>query len=260
MSRSVDRSPVPRTAPLFLAVFLLAGCQTGGGNVQSGASVSRAQGTSAAPTPSTPPPDTGGTVSASPMEQPPASGKASLAATMSDVGTALDRFKRTPPAIHATYEARTRAEGTILRDEVWVDWPAFRLVQQVKGSRKRLVIATNDGKRFGYRDPASGEVGITRDFGEGAFVLLPVLQYFGEVPAFCTSPDVMRTESILGRNSIHIGCDDTEGWDQWVDAETGLMLRRVARRPDPQGSSWAGFAKIQFDPVLDQGLFDPRSV
>jgi hypothetical protein len=179
---------------------------------------------------------------------------------METLRTALHRFDKSPPTIHGTFELLSQDEGMVVRDEVWVAWPAVRVKQRWKGSSRPVVIATSDGKRFGYRDPGSGEAGISRGLG-GAFMPYPMLQYFGLRQDACPAPDILRTESMMGRRVIHIGCDESNGWDQWIDLRTGLLLREAVRRQEfSHQPYWGGYVQLEFGPRLDEGLFDPHSV
>jgi hypothetical protein len=183
--------------------------------------------------------------------------------TAADLEAAYARFRATPPVIHGVVETRAR-NGDRSHIELWVDWPAFRIEETFEGQNVtggELVIATEDGKRFGYRDPLSGDTGITRGFGEGAFVLGPVAQWFGE-GGFqpCDGAESLKQDVILGRPAIHVGCSGAQGWDGWVDERTGLRLRYTVRHPDEIHEWFVGYVELGFAPVLDPSLFDPRSV
>jgi hypothetical protein len=196
----------------------------------------------------------------SPSDPGAASTTSSFTTTMETLRTALHRFDQSPPTIHGTFELLSQDEGVVVRDEVWVAWPALRVKQRWKGSSGPVVIATSDGKRFGYRDPGSGEAGISRGLG-GAFMPYPMLQYFGLRQDACPAPDILRTESMMGRKVIHIGCDESNGWDQWIDLRTGLLLREAVRRQEfSHQPYWGGYVQLEFGPRLDEGLFDPHSV
>jgi hypothetical protein len=70
-------------------------------------------------------------------------------------------FRTEPPVIHGIVETRAR-NGDRSHIELCVDWPAFRIEETFQGEN----VVTEDGTRFGYRDPLSGDTGITRDLGE----------------------------------------------------------------------------------------------
>lgn len=219
-----------------------------------------ASSTNTVPSPTLAAPSTRHAPAASPSDPGSTSATSSLTTTMDTLRAALQRFDQSPPNIHGTFESGAPGEGVVLRDEVWIAWPAFRLEQRAKGGSGPLVVATSDGKRFGYRDPVSGEVGISTGLGERGFGLVPMVQYFGVPPAVCPAPDILTTESMMGRTVIHIGCDESSGWDQWIDVRTGLMLRKAVRRGEPNQADWMGYVQLEFGPQLDGGLFDPHSV
>jgi hypothetical protein len=196
---------------------------------------------------------------------PPASSFAtpSEAVTAADLEAAYAQFRTDPPVIHGIVETRAR-NGDGSQIELWVDWPAFRIGETFEGENvagRELVIATQDGARFGYREPLSGDTGVTREFGEGAFVLGPVIQWAGE-GGFrpCEGKESFDREALLGRSAIHIGCSGARGWDGWVDEATGLRLRYTVRHPDEIHEWFVGYVELEFNPFLDPSAFDPRSV
>jgi hypothetical protein len=234
--------------PLFVIVVALTACpvdrapQTG---FTSSASIAPPSGTTQTP--------------------PPASSFAtpSGAVTAADLEAAYALFRTEPPVVHGIVETRAR-NGDGSHIELWVDWPAFRIEETFEGENVgggELVIATEDGTRFGYRDPLSGDTGVTRDFGEGAFVLGPVIQWAGE-GGFrpCDGKESFDRDAILGRSAIHIGCSGARGWDGWVDEATGLRLRYTVRHPDEIHEWFVGYVELEFNPSLDPSAFDPRSV
>jgi hypothetical protein len=195
----------------------------------------------------------------------------SLASSPVDLAAALkvarSRFNDAPPSIRGTYEYRSERET--LTYELWIDWPAFRL--SLTGEEhgepadpeksEPFVVATLDGERFGVRDPASDSTYVTHSFGEGQWILGPVLAFFGEeIPPWCVDESVVEVEEILGRPAIRIRCSDFEALDAWIDDQTGLLLRQEMEAPNEHEPGWSGFVRIEFDPVLDESLFDPESV
>jgi hypothetical protein len=214
--------------------------------------------TNAAASPTVAAPSTG--PGGSPGAEGSTSATSDVTTTMETMQAALQRFGQNPPTIHGVFETRAPGEGVVLRDEVWVAWPAFRVEQRSKGGSGALIVATNDGRRFGYRDPVSGEVGVSKGLGEGAFALVPMVQYLGQAPAVCATPDIHTTESMMNRTVIHIGCADSPAWDEWIDVRTGLLLRKVVRGGEPGQADWIGYVRIEFDPQFNEGLFDPHSV
>jgi hypothetical protein len=143
-----------------------------------------------------------------------------------------------------------------------VDHPAFRLeLTFVDEKVDPLIIATTDGRHLGYRDPATGETGITTSLGEGAWLLGPLLDEFGAAPDFpCIKEKVLGLDDVVGRPAIHVRClDESDRSDTWVDRETGLELLHTWGQT-ANGANWAGFVTIEFEPTLDPTLFDPRSV
>jgi hypothetical protein len=145
-----------------------------------------------------------------------------------DLGAAYAPFRTEPPVVHGIVEARAR-NGDGSHIELWVDWPAFRIEKRSEGENVgggELVIATEDGTLFGYRD---GKESFDRD-------------------------------GILGRSAIHIGCSGARGWDGWVDEATGLRLRYTVRHPDEIHEWYVGYVELAFNPSLEPSAFDPRSV
>ena len=193
-----------------------------------------------------------------------ASGSAQPSGEIKPAGlfAAFRRFAAAPPSIHGLLASHASTAGDSIRDELWVDWPSFRLVERFEGGGEPLVVNSRDGKLFGYHDPLSGDTGVTRSFGEGAFVLAPILRYLmpaTETVPSCGTDGTLDLESLLGRPTIHLRCD-AQGWDAWVDQATGLVLRQAQDDPGPHGYRWIGFTAIEFDPVVDPSLFDPRSI
>jgi hypothetical protein len=177
------------------------------------------------------------------------------------------RFRDSPPSIRGTFEYRSGAET--ITYELWVDWPAFRLSMSAAatqgatadGTHKPLVIATQDGKAFGVRDPLSSDPYVTRTFGEAPWILGPVLDLFGDSQRLtCTSGQVVGADTVLGRSSILFRCRDPERFDTWVDTRTGLVLREVLTTSTDGEPGWSGFVELQFEPLLDHSLFRPPSV
>jgi hypothetical protein len=180
--------------------------------------------------------------------------------TAADLLMARGRFLEDPPAYRGTFEYRTEGEPT-WRYDLLVDWPAFRLVLTFESEPGETVIATRDGERFGYRDAASGEVGITDGFGEGAFVLAPLVGHVWSPESFCPSEEIVGQDEIIGISTIHVRCREVgQVSDSWVDLETGLVLRTEWRKAATHATEWSGFVDLALDPVFDEGLFDPRSV
>jgi hypothetical protein len=183
--------------------------------------------------------------------------------TVAELADALARFQANPPVIHGRIETKAR-NGDNSRTEIWVDWPAFRFEETFTGENTaggELVVATEDGKLFGYHDPLSDGTGVTRGFGEGAFVLGPVMQWFGEAGVGdCTENVTLDRDVILDRPAIRVGCEDGQGWDVWIDDATGLRLRSTVRRPDRIHEFLVGYVDLEFDPSIDPSLFDPRSI
>lgn len=150
---------------------------------------------------------------------------------------------------------------------MWVDWPAFRF--EMSGEEhdgpddgemfEGITVATIDGKRFGVRDPLADAPYVTRDFGEGVWILGPVLDFFGWSPMTCVEGRPIRSEVILERTTILFRCTRFDRYDQWIDSETGLVLRQITREPNDE-PGWLGFVDLEFDPPLEAALFDPSSV
>ena len=193
---------------------------------------------------------------------PAISGPANLGA---ELLAADSRFHTSPPVIHGTYEYRSERET--ITYELWIDWPAFRFSMTARENdgppadkiHEPFVVATLDGKRFGVRDPLADGPYVTRSFGETAWILAPLVNYFGPPIMLCTSGHVAGTDEVLGRSAILFRCTD-EPFDSWVDRQTGLVLRQVVPDPDEGEPGWQGFVRIEFDPPLDRSMFDPRSV
>lgn len=179
---------------------------------------------------------------------------------------AFNRFYDDPPSFHGTYEYRTDGQ-TSVRYELWVDWPAFRLTFEITEREGQdagetsdvLTIATQDGKRFGVRDVRADEPYVTRSFGEGVWVLGPMLTFFGPdaSPLGCLDGHGVGVETILGRSTIVMRCTQYEAQQAWVDQETGLILRQVMTEGEPD---WLGFVDLQFAAELDPSLFHLDSV
>jgi hypothetical protein len=187
------------------------------------------------------------------------------AALDADLASAFERFRDSPPSIHGTYEYRSERET--IRYEMWVDWPAFRFEMsgeehQGPGAGKTFeafTVATLDGKRFGVRDPLAEGPYETTNFGEGVWVLGPILDFFGWSPMSCVKGHAIGTEVILERTTIFFRCTKFDHYDQWIDSETGLVLRQITREPHDE-PGWLGFVDVEFEPPLEPALFDPSSV
>jgi hypothetical protein len=185
-----------------------------------------------------------------------------------ELRVAFDRFYDDPPSFHGMYEYRSDGE-TYVTYELWVDWPAFRLsfsTTERDGPNAGetldvLTMATPDGKRFGVRDARADEPYVTRSFGEGVWVLGPMLSFFGRdaSPIGCIAGRGVGIETVLGRSAILVRCTHYEEQDTWVDRETGLILRQVMADPSEE-PDWLGFVELEFDPGLDPGLFRLDSV
>lgn len=185
-----------------------------------------------------------------------------------ELSVAFARFRDHPPSIHGTFEYRSEGE-TYFTYELWVDLPAFRLSLSIREREgpdagetlQAITVATQDGKRFAVRDAPAKERYITRSFGEGVWVLGPMLEFLAPEtsPLLCLDGHGIGTESVLGRSAIVMRCTEYEAHDAWVYRETGLILRQVmadsSEEPD-----WLGFAELEFEPDLDPGLFVPESV
>jgi hypothetical protein len=173
-------------------------------------------------------------------------------------------FASSPPSLHGTYEYRSERET--LTYELWIDWPAFRVYFTAKESAapdsepvQPLILATPDGKRFGVRDPLSGETYVTRSLGEAPWVIGPIVNFFGD-PDPCARERVVGTEQILERTAIRVHCSKFETYDTWIDRESGLVLRQILWAPSEQEPGWSGFVELEWNPPLDRGLFDPGAV
>ena len=179
---------------------------------------------------------------------------------------ARKRFRNAPPSVHGTYEFRS--EGETITYELWVDWPAFRISFTAKENEgptagethEAFTIATLDGKRFGVRDPLASEPYVTRSFGEAMWILGPIHIFLGDLPPWCGSEGIVGTEQILDRSAIQVRCSENEAFDTWIDEQTGLALRQVLEDPSREEGGWSGFVELEFDPALDETLFDPASV
>jgi hypothetical protein len=184
----------------------------------------------------------------------------------SALNVARKRLASAPPRFYGTYEYRSERET--IAYELWVDWPAFRLSftgelnNGPSQERPPFIIATLDGKRFGVSDPGSDSTYMTRSFGEAPWVLGPVLTFFEQLPP-CMYEDILGTEHILGRLAIRVRClEHTEipgGFEEWVDHETGLVLRQVLLDPE-QEPHWSGFVHLELDRTIERTFFDPAEV
>ena len=60
-------------------------------------------------------------------------------------------------------------------------------------------------------------------------------------------------EVILERTTILFRCTRFDRYDQWIDSETGLVLRQITREPNDE-PGWLGFVDLEFDPPLEAAL------
>jgi len=171
---------------------------------------------------------------------------------------ARERFATDPPAIHGIFELREENEPEPIRWELWVRWPAFRVETVFQGNP--VVVATQDGERFNVRD--GDQVGTTKGLGEqGAIMLSPLVQFsVAGVPVFdCPSERILGLEEVVARSAIHVDCPD-ESSESWVDAVSGLVLQSRSVSDGPGGDTSYGYSSVEFDPELDDTLFDATTV
>ena len=124
-----------------------------------------------------------------------------------------------------------------------MDPPAFRVEISNDGDRRRFILLTQDGKRFGGREPVAREFGMMDGLTEQAAVLLSPLYIFQPFTPFgCSPARVVGQEIILNRSSVRIRCLATgERHDFWLDDETGLILRIEPVSTSPgKREVWAG--------------------
>jgi hypothetical protein len=194
----------------------------------------------------------------------PSSGAEGTPSSVTVVGSedalrrARERFATSPPAIHGIFELREETEPEPIRWEVWVRWPAFRVETTFQG--ESVTIATEDGVRFHTRE--GDQVGTTNGLGEqGAILLSPLLQFsFAGVPVLdCPSERILGLEEVVGRSTIHVDCPE-DASETWVDAASGLVLQSRSASDGPGGDTSYGYSSIEFDPELDDTLFDATTV
>jgi hypothetical protein len=163
-----------------------------------------------------------------------------------------------PPAIHGFFEVREENEPQPIRWELWVRWPAFRVETTFQG--EPVTIATEDGERFNVRE--GDQVGTTRDLGEqGAILLSPLVQFsVAGIPVFdCPSEQILGVEEVVGRPAIHVDCPE-DASETWVDSESGLVLESRSSGDGPSGDTSYGYRSIEFDPRLDDAVFDATTL
>jgi hypothetical protein len=190
------------------------------------------------------------------METP--SSSATSVGTEGRLKRARERFLTDPPAIHGIFEVHEEGETQPIQWELWVRWPAFRVETNFQGSP--VTVATQDGERFNIRD--GNQVGTTKGLGEqGAILLSPLVQFsVAGVPVFdCPSERILGLEVVVGRPAIHVGCPD-DASETWVDSASGLVLESRSTSDGPGGDTSYDYRSIEFDPELDDSLFDATSV
>jgi hypothetical protein len=179
-------------------------------------------------------------------------------ATEDALQRARERFSTDPPAIHGVFEIHEENEQLPIRWELWVRWPAFRVETTFQGNP--VVVATQDGKRFNVRD--GDHVGTTNGLGEqGAILLSPLVQFSpAGVPVFdCPSERIVGPAVILDRPTIHVDCPENAS-ETWIDSASGLVLQSRSASEGPGGATSYGYSSIEFDPELDDTLFDATTV
>ena len=141
--------------------------------------------------------------------------------------------------------------------------PAFRVEISNGGDPRRFIVVTQDGKRFGGRDPVTHEFGMMDGLTEQAAVLVSPLYAFQPFSPFgCSPARVVGQGIILNRPSVRIRClAKGEERDYWLDDATGLILRIEAARTSPgMRQVWAAFTQLEVDAEIDPTLFDPQAL
>lgn len=216
----------------LLPLILIAGCHGPGPAVTSSSGTSAPASSSASSASSAP---TAPTISASSLAFPSSADEV--------FATLFAKLHANPPTYHGVAVSRAADPGNDFRLEVWMDPPAFRVEISNDGDRRRFILLTQDGKRFGGREPVAREFGMMDGLTEQAAVLLSPLYIFQPFTPFgCSPARVVGQEIILNRSSVRIRCLATgERHDFWLDDETGLILRIEPVSTSPgKREVWAG--------------------
>ena len=151
------------------------------------------------------------------------------------------------PPLRLTLSGST-PQGWKWVDEIWYGGTAGSRVNRVESvnipSQSRGDFIVFDGKQAYLYSAETNTYQVPRT--SPSFSMVRCLTW-SDWKGRCVSPTATLGPLIAGRATLHVHC---EGFDLWVDRETGLVLKSVEPNMTKEVTS------IEYNPVFPKGIFE----